>query len=116
MSYVEFSAKEIVKSCNIALANQQKRVDALRERRIAELMAKKSWLFGQHTRDSAITSMKSTPPESLGMSEWDEYEYYGMMDRNRLEKLKALAESAPKGKDSIMLSADDAYLLKEYRL
>ena len=114
MSYAEFSAKEIVKTCNLALANQQKRIDEIRERRIAELMAKKSWLFGQHTRDSAIASMKSTPPESVGMSEWDEYEYYAMTDKFKIEKLKALAESAPKGKDSIMLSADDAYLLKEY--
>lgn len=114
MSYVEFSAKEVVKSCDIALANLQKRVDQLRERRIAELMTKKRWFFGPHTRESAIAAMKSTPPDSVGMSEWDEYEYYGMRDRSRLENLKALAESAPKGKDSIMLSADDAYLLREY--
>ena len=77
-------------------------------------MSKKRWFFAPYTREQAIASMKSCPPESIIISEWDEYEYIESGIRNRLNELLALAEAAPKGEDKVYLSAKDVFMLRKY--
>lgn len=117
MSYAEFSAKKVAAACTAALNDKKNWIKEEREKRIAELMTKPRWgFFGPlRTREQAISYMKrSGPPETSVMSEWDEIDHQGFFHYTRISELRALAEVAPRGTDSVMLSADDAYKLKDY--
>lgn len=113
-SYAEFSAKKVAAACKATLEDCKKNVDAQREARIAEIMNKKRWFFSPYTRDEAIRIMKSCPPESIVISEWDEYDYYESGIRKRTNELLALAEAAPRGEDRVMLDAKDVFMLRSY--
>ena len=116
MSYAMLNTKKIISACKSAIAERNLWVINEREKRIIALM-KPRWFFSPRTREEAITYMKSTPPESLGISEWDEFEYYGLLNYNRVKALLTLAEVANRsGQYEINVSADDVYALglKEY--